>query len=340
MTEFVSPLLGGNALLQVEMLAPGARRLERVNCVLVLVLEGHPREVSILAERTNGQILVAIAIAIAIGAAISWAGSDGGDRIGSVPVFALCGALAFAINWLAFIPAALKRTEHYYDLVGGLTYITTTIVAVLLSDELDLRATLVAAMVLFWSLRLATFLFRRISKSGGDDRFDEIKHRPLRFFMAWTIQGLWVLLTAAAAFAVITGGVRAPLGIVGIVGLVIWLAGIAIEIAADRQKSDFKADPDNKGKFINVGLWAWSRHPNYFGEIVLWVGMAIVALPVLQGWQWATLISPIFVAFLLIKVSGIPMLEDKADKRWGGEADYEEYKRRTPVLVPKPPTRG
>ena len=110
-----------------------------------------------------------------------------------------------------------------------------------------------------------------------------------------------------------------------------------IEIVADRQKSRFKDDPDNEGKYIDVGLWAWSRHPNYFGEILLWTGMAIIAMPVLQGWQWATLISPVFVAFLLIKVSGIPLLEQKADKRWGGQEDYEAYKRRTPVLILKPP---
>ena len=290
-----------------------------------------------MAERSNAQVFGAIVIAIAIGAAVSWAGSDGGDRVGSVPLFALCGAVAFAINWLIFIPSVLAGTERYYDLVGGLTYITTIIVAVLLSGALDLRATLVAGMVLFWSLRLATFLFRRISKSGGDSRFDDIKHRPLRFFMAWTLQGLWVLLTAAAALAVITGGTRVPLGTVGIIGIAIWALGLLIEIVSDRQKSNFKDDPDNDGKFIDVGLWAWSRHPNYFGEIVLWIGMAIVAVPVLQGLQWATLISPVFVAFLLIKVSGIPPLEDKADKRWGGQDDYEAYKRRTPVLIPKPP---
>ena len=254
-----------------------------------------------------------------------------------VPLVLITGALAFVVNWLAFIPAALVQTERYYDLVGGITYVTTTIVAVFLSDELDLRAMLVAAMVLIWSLRLATFLFLRISRSGRDSRFDDIKNRPLRFFMAWTIQGLWVLLTAAAAIAVITGGTRALLGAIGIAGLAVWTIGMLIEIVADRQKSRFKNNPANDGKFINVGLWAWSRHPNYFGEIVLWTGMAIVALPVLHGWQLATLISPVFVAFLLIRVSGIPLLEQKADERWGGDSDYEEYKRSTPVLIPKPP---
>ncbi len=290
-----------------------------------------------MAERNNAQSVAAIAVAIVVGVLISWAGSDGGDRWGAIPVFALCGALAFAVNWLAFIPAALAQTERYYDLTGGITYITVTLVAVLLSRELDLRSTLVAAMVMVWSLRLATFLFMRISRDGKDSRFDEIKKGPLRFLMAWTVQGLWVLLTAAAALAVITGGAREPLGVVGIVGIAVWAAGLLIEMVADRQKSTFKRDPDNEGKFIRSGLWAWSRHPNYFGEIVLWTGMAIVAVPVLQGWQWATLISPVFVAVLLTRISGIPPLEAKADKRWGGQDDYEEYKRNTPVLIMKPP---
>lgn len=290
-----------------------------------------------MAERSNRQAIIASAIAILIGAAMSWAGGDGGERVGRIPVFALCGALAFAINWLAFIPSALKQTEHYYDLVGGITYITVTLVAVFLSRELDLRAMLVAAMVIAWSLRLTTFLVLRISRTGRDRRFDDIKTQPARFFMAWTVQGLWVLLTAAAALAVITGGVREPLGAVGIAGIVVWAIGMLIEIVADRQKSTFKADPKNAGKFINLGLWAWSRHPNYFGEIILWTGMALVAAPVLRGWQWATLISPVFVTVLLTRASGIPMLEQTADERWGGHDDYEDYQRRTPVLIPRAP---
>jgi len=104
---------------------------------------------------------------------------------------------------------------------------------------------------------------------------------------------------------------------------------------ADRQKGQFSADPANKGRFISTGLWAKSRHPNYFGEILLWIGVAIIALPVLQGWQWVALISPVFVALLITRVSGVPHLEKKADTKWGGQADYEAYKKNTPVLIPK-----
>lgn len=292
-----------------------------------------------MAEPSNAKIVTTTTITVTIGAVMSWAGSDGGARIGAIPVFALCGALAFTINWLAFIPAVLARTERFYDLVGGITYVTATVIAVLLTGDLDLRGMLMAAMVIIWSLRLTTFLFLRISKSGGDSRFDDIKIRPLRFLMAWTIQGLWVLLTAGAALAVITGRVHEPLGAVGIGGIAVWSTGVLIEIGADRQKWAFREDPRNAGKFITDGLWAWSRHPNYFGEILLWTGVAIVALPVLQGWQWATLISPLFVTVLLTRVSGVPILEKKADKEWGGQADYEAYKQRTPVLIPKPPGR-
>jgi steroid 5-alpha reductase family enzyme len=120
-----------------------------------------------------------------------------------------------------------------------------------------------------------------------------------------------------------------------VIGFLAWVFGFVIENAADSQKSRFNADPNNKGRFIQTGLWSRSRHPNYFGEIVLWVGVAIIALPVLQGWQWVAIISPIFVILLLTRVSGIPLLEMKADEKWGGREDYEAYKKSTPVLIPR-----
>jgi steroid 5-alpha reductase family enzyme len=147
-----------------------------------------------------------------------------------------------------------------------------------------------------------------------------------------------VTLSLAAALAAITTELRLPLGVFALIGFLVWVFGFGFEVIADRQKSQFKESPDNEGKFINTGLWSWSRHPNYFGEIVLWIGVALIAFPVLRGWQLITLISPIFIILLLTRISGVPMLETRADEKWGGQDDYESYKANTPVLIPRPPS--
>ncbi len=283
--------------------------------------------------------LVGIAGAVVIGLLASVAGSVGSTKVGPIPVFALCGLIAYAINWLGFVPSNMAKTERYFDLTGGATYITVVLVALLLSEDLDKRALIIGAMVVVWALRLGSFLFRRVRRSGRDGRFDDIKVDPVRFFMTWTVQGLWVLLTLTSALAVITATVRRPINWIGIAGIVVWVAGFAVEVAADQQKGAFKHDPENRGRFISSGLWAWSRHPNYFGEIVLWTGIAVIAVPVLSGWRWFMLISPVFVFLLLTKVSGIPMLEASAEKRWGDDEGFREYIRSTPALILRPPRR-
>ncbi|MCG2787239.1 MAG: DUF1295 domain-containing protein [Anaerolineae bacterium] len=284
------------------------------------------------AERT-GWIVFPILILIAVG--VAWAGSQGGSQVGGIPVFALAVGLAFIVQWIVFVPSFIKQTEKFFDLTGSLTYISITLLAVFLSPGADARAYLLAGMVIVWAVRLGSFLFGRIKKAGKDDRFDELKPSFIRFLNVWTIQGLWVTFTAAAAWVAITSATRVGLDVFALIGLLVWVFGFGFEVVADNQKSRFNADPAKKGKFIRSGLWARSRHPNYFGEIVLWLGVAIIAIPVLQGWQWVAMISPLFVALLLIRVSGIPLLEQKSDKKWGGQPDYEEYKKNTPVLIPK-----
>lgn len=279
--------------------------------------------------------LIVFPILILIGLGIAWAGSHGGSLFMGIPLFALVVALAFLIQWLAFIPAYLRQTEKFYDITGSITYISIITLAVIFSPRIDARSIILWALVVVWAVRLGSFLFRRIQKAGKDDRFDELKPSFIRFLNVWTIQGLWVTFTAAAALVAITATNRNELDVFALVGLLVWIFGFAIEVIADSQKSRFSADPANKGKFIQTGLWSRSRHPNYFGEITLWVGVAIIALPVLQGWQWVALISPLFVTLLITRVSGVPLLEAKADKKWGGQADYEEYKKRTPVLIPR-----
>lgn len=291
-------------------------------------------------NKEDRNALITIPVVILVAAGVAWAGSQGGVRIGGFPIFAVAVGLIFLIQWLAFIAAYKLQTEKFYDLTGSITYISVTTLAVLLSPVVDDRSVLLLAVVLVWATRLGTFLFNRVLKAGKDARFDDIKLSFFRFLSTWTLQGLWVTFTAAAALAAITTNVRRDLGWFALIGFVIWACGFAIEVLADAQKTAFRADPENEGQFIDTGLWAWSRHPNYFGEIVIWVGVAIIALPVLRGWQWVTLISPVFVTLLITRISGVPILERRADEKWGGQEDYEAYKDRTPVLIPRPPTEG
>lgn len=289
-------------------------------------------------KTTDRSAFIALPILILIGWLVALAGSQGGATLGGVPIFAIVVGLTFLIQWLIFIPAYIFQTEKFFDLTGGFTYITVIGVAVCYSRHsvaLDARSNLLAVLVIIWAVRLGSFLFSRIKKAGKDDRFDEIKPNFFRFLNAWTLQALWVTFTMAAALVAITTVNKKEFDVFAIVGLLVWVFGFAFEVIADSQKSRFNANPDNKGKFIQTGLWSRSRHPNYFGEIVLWIGVTIIALPVLHGWTWVALISPLFVTLLLTRVSGVPLLEKKADTKWGGQAEYEAYKNRTPVLIPR-----
>ena len=283
--------------------------------------------------------VMTIAVAVLAASGIAWAASQGSASVLGIPVFACIVALAFTVQWVAFVPAYLMQSERFFDITGSATYILVTGIAIALSGRVDARSLLLACLVCIWAIRLGSFLFQRVRRAGRDARFDQIKPSIARFLMTWTLQGLWISFTLAAALAAITSAVRTPLGVFVWIGLAIWCLGFGMEVFADTQKSRFRSNPANKGKFIESGLWAWSRHPNYFGEIVLWFGIAIIALPVLRGWQWLSLISPLFVTLLITRISGIPLLEKRADEKWSGQDSYESYKRRTAILIPRPPKR-
>jgi steroid 5-alpha reductase family enzyme len=283
--------------------------------------------------------VVAVAVSLALGAAIAAAGSDGGEEVGGLPTFVWLVIVAFGVNLAVYIPSFLKRTEHYFDLTGSITYVTVIVIAITTTSDLDARTVILGAAIGLWAGRLGTFLFRRVTRDGGDGRFDTLKLDSLVFLRVWVLQGLWVTITAGAALAAMTSGTKQDLGIVGVGGLMLWVVGFVIEVTADRQKSAFKADKTNDGRFIATGLWAWSRHPNYFGEITLWLGIAILAVPALDGWQVATLISPLFVFVLLTRVSGVPLIERRGLKRWGDDPEYQAYLAKTPVLMLRPPSR-
>ena len=282
---------------------------------------------------TIPSILISILMAglVAIGI------NQGSVSISGISLIYFCYAFIFLAQWLIFIPSYIFETEHYFDLTGSLTYVSVTLLAILFTVDISLRDVLLALFVWIWAFRLGSFLFIRVKKAGSDGRFDLMKKDFWWFLMTWTIQGLWVFLTLAMALAAITSESKMAIDIFAIVGTLIWIFGFFIEAVADQQKTNFKDDPDNKDKFITVGLWSWSRHPNYFGEMVLWIGIAVIAFPVLIGWQLVALISPIFVIFLLTRISGVTMLESRGYKKWGDDEEYKNYIKNTSVLIPLPP---
>ena len=286
---------------------------------------------------TRSKSVLGIVASLIIAVLILTAGSQGSVSFGGYPLFALCGSIGFALHWAVFVPSYAFKTEHYFDLTGSLSYITTVVAAIVFNPSLDLRDLIICAMITVWALRLGSFLFLRIKKDGQDKRFIVMKTKFTWFLMTWTIGGLWVLVTMAAGLAALTSNTTAELGLVSYLGIALWLFGFVVEVTADNQKTEFRKNPDNRNRFITTGVWSWSQHANYFGEITLWFGLALVALPVLSGWQLATLISPVFVYFLLTKVSGIPLLDRLAKQKWGTDSDYLSYTQATSKLLLWPP---
>ncbi len=279
-----------------------------------------------------------LVVVVSVATSLGVASLVGGPPIGGVPALVVLAALALGIQWVAFVPAWLGRTERFYDLVGSLTYLTLTAVASWTSVRAG-TASIVsigcAILVAIWAGRLGSFLFLRIRRAGHDRRFDQIKQSAPRFLVAWTLQGLWVFATSLAALVLILEG--PPITPAVWIGGALWAIGFAIEGIADRQKSAFNERQGEERRWVDVGLWRWSRHPNYFGEIVLWTGVFVAGLQTWSGAQWLTVISPLFVTWLLTQISGVPMLEVRADERWGDDPAYQAYKQRTSVLIPWPP---
>ena len=246
--------------------------------------------------------------------------------------------LAFLIQWVAYIPAYIFQTEKFYDLTGSLSYLTVIWFVFISSNNLsglNIQNLIVVTLISIWAIRLGTFLFGRIHKDGEDKRFRTIKTSASQFFMTWTLQGMWVSICTMCAITAISSSQGIIANALFYLGLAFFIVGFAIEVVSDQQKSAFRAVPENKEKFITSGLWSKSQHPNYFGEILLWSAIALLSISSLNGTQYLTLISPIFTYVLLVYISGVRMLDDMGNKKWGHLEEYKEYKRNTPTLFLK-----
>ena len=240
--------------------------------------------------------------------------------------------LIFLIQWISFVPAFIFQTEKFFDLFGSLTYLTAILYTLHVTGSTRLSDYIIVGCIAVWAIRLGSFLFLRIHKAGEDRRFRTIKPNFTRFLMTWTLQGMWVSMCLLCVLTALSSFTGVIMNNVFFVGLVIYVLGLVIEIVADQQKTVFRREPKNKDKFITTGLWSLSRHPNYLGEILLWSGIAIMSVSSLQGLQYLTLISPLFVYILLVYISGIRLLENQAEKKWGHLDSYKEYVKNTPSL--------
>ena len=276
--------------------------------------------------------ITAFLICIAL---INIAGQNIDLEIRGMNAFTFILLVAVLLQILFFIPSFIFKTEKYYDLVGSLTYVTTISLAYFSVDDKTTIDSIIYFYVMIWASRLGIYLFRRVRKDGKDVRFEKAKMHFFWFLQYWMGQALWVSLTACAAIIAILSPEEDTLPLLAMAGMALWLTGFTIESISDYQKRVFREENNPTEAFIHTGLWARSRHPNYFGEITLWTGIAVIALNTLTGVEYITLISPVFVYILLTRMSGVNLLERIADERYGHLEEYQRYKRNTPVLVPK-----
>ena len=263
---------------------------------------------------------------------LSFLGSNIDIEIYSFNSFDFLLLLSVFIQILFFIPSYLLKTERLYDLVGSSTYIVVTTIAYLSVPNKSVTDTILFLFISIWGIRLGTYLFRRILRDNDDVRFEKAKKNFFWFLQYWIGQALWVSITSCAAVIAILKTEINSINNILILGVLIWVLGFTLEVIADLQKSKFKKKQNTNKTFISTGLWSKSRHPNYFGEITLWVGIYIISFSSFSDIEFITVISPIFVYILLTRMSGINMLEKIADERYGHLPEYIIYKEETPIL--------
>lgn len=234
-----------------------------------------------------------------------------------------------------FLLATYLRNNGIVDIAWGLSF---TLVAWLSLGygEFGWRQILLTLLVTAWGLRLAIHIFLRNWGKAEDFRYQNWRKEWGRwwvirsFFQIYLLQ--WALMLVVATPIFLTNLTpTSALGPLDYLGVLIWLVGFFFEAVGDYQLTKFKSKPANKGKLMTQGLWAWTRHPNYFGEATLWWGVALLAFA--QTNNLLAFVGPVVIDFLLLKVSGIPLLE----KKYQGRKDWEKYARQTPAFFPRPP---
>ncbi len=238
--------------------------------------------------------------------------------------------ISIAVNIFFFIFAAKFKTDKVTDLSYGLSFIAVILATLLVSGNFTLVNIVVSSMICLWAIRLAGFLFMRINKMKRDKRFDGIRENFWSFLKFWVLQALSVGIIILPAVLIIPKNENS-LTVLSFIGLGLWIFGLVLEAVADQQKFNFKNKPENEGRFITTGVWKYSRHPNYLGEIMCWWGVFIFCISFLSGVELLSTISPLYITLLLLFVTGIPTIENK----YRDNDEYKRYAEKTGVLLPK-----
>ena len=235
----------------------------------------------------------------------------------------------------SFLVSVIFKTDLFFDFIGSGTFFLIVFWSLISSPNIDSNKIIISLLILLWSLRLGYFLTSRRVSHGKDKRLMKIFNSPGGTFMAWNIQGFWIFCCLLSSLNSIYSENIFKFGLLQWSGLLLWIIGFLIEVISDEQKKVFNKINTNKSHFISSGLWSISRHPNYLGEIILWLGIFIISFTYLENWSYLSVISPISIIIILRFVSGVPQLEKNAIKKWGDNKEYKKYKDKTPVLFPK-----
>ncbi len=244
----------------------------------------------------------------------------------------------FVFMNLWFTIALWRKRNDIADIVWGLGFVVAVGCALLFSQTLDVRPFLVSILVFIWGGRLAIRIFLRNLGKYEDARYRAWReewgdHFILRTFLqVFMLQGVLILIISIPVLLIIISD-NPPLNFLDYLGTAIWITGFVFEAVGDYQLDRFTRDPGNRGKIMKYGLWRYSRHPNYFGEVLLWWGIFCIALSVENG--WLTIIGPATITFLILKVSGIPL----AEKRLLRKDEFQQYMKTTSVFFPMPPKK-